>query len=85
MCTNVAHDDFLTVHHELGHIQYFMQYSHQPITFREGGNPGLSALYRNIFYKNGFNKVQGDFLLNLKDSMKPLGMSYLSPLQQQSI
>ncbi|CAL8097157.1 unnamed protein product [Orchesella dallaii] len=41
MCTNIAHDDFLTVHHELGHIQYFMQYSNQPITFREGGNPGF--------------------------------------------
>lgn len=46
MCTNVAHDDFLTVHHELGHIEYFLQYKHQPITFREGGNPGR----RSFFY-----------------------------------
>jgi hypothetical protein len=36
MCSKINFDDFLTVHHELGHIQYFMQYSHQPIGYRDG-------------------------------------------------
>ncbi len=31
-------DDFQTVHHEMGHIQYFMQYSKQPALFRQGAN-----------------------------------------------
>lgn len=34
-------DDFFTVHHELGHIQYFLQYEDQPIMYREGTNPGF--------------------------------------------
>jgi peptidyl-dipeptidase A len=40
-CTRVNMDDFHTVHHELGHIQYFMQYKHQPVIYRDGANPGF--------------------------------------------
>ena len=40
MCTEVNMDDFVTVHHEMGHIQYFMQYRDQPHIFRDGANPG---------------------------------------------
>lgn len=29
------------VHHELGHIQYFLQYQHLPFPYREGANPGF--------------------------------------------
>ena len=41
MCTVLTSGDFQTVHHEMGHIQYFMQYKDQPIEFREGANPGF--------------------------------------------
>ncbi|EFA05307.1 angiotensin-converting enzyme [Tribolium castaneum] len=41
MCTEVNFEDFITIHHEMGHIQYFLQYAKQPITFREGANPGF--------------------------------------------
>ena len=34
MCTRVTFEDFQTVHHELGHIQYFMQYAFQPMFYR---------------------------------------------------
>lgn len=34
-------DDLLTAHHEMGHIQYFLQYKNQPIAFKEGANPGF--------------------------------------------
>jgi peptidyl-dipeptidase A len=46
MCTNVDESDFITVHHELGHIQYFILYNKLPITFRKGANPGLK-IYNN--------------------------------------
>ena len=32
---------FSTIHHEMGHIQYFMAYSDQPGVFREGANSGF--------------------------------------------
>ena len=34
-------DQFFVVHHELGHIQYYLQYQHQPSVYREGANPGF--------------------------------------------
>ena len=44
MCTEVNFDDLVTVHHEMGHIEYFIQYENQPLQFREGGNPGTKYL-----------------------------------------
>lgn len=41
MCTNVNMEDLITVHHEMGHIEYFQQYAHQPQVFRNGANPGF--------------------------------------------
>uniref|UniRef100_A0A671V3H3 Angiotensin-converting enzyme n=1 Tax=Sparus aurata TaxID=8175 RepID=A0A671V3H3_SPAAU len=40
-CTVVTMDDLITVHHEMGHIQYFLQYKDQPVSFRDGANPGF--------------------------------------------
>ncbi|XP_076856780.1 angiotensin-converting enzyme isoform X2 [Brachyhypopomus gauderio] len=40
-CTVVNMDDLITVHHEMGHVQYFLQYMNQPISFRDGANPGF--------------------------------------------
>ncbi|KAJ6660556.1 hypothetical protein lerEdw1_017553 [Lerista edwardsae] len=40
-CTVVNMDDLITVHHEMGHVQYFLQYKDLPITFRDGANPGF--------------------------------------------
>lgn len=41
MCTSVTMDDLVVIHHEMGHIQYYMQYSVQPVPFRDGANPGF--------------------------------------------
>ncbi|XP_059177489.1 angiotensin-converting enzyme-like [Physella acuta] len=38
MCSQVTFDTFRTVHHEMGHIEYFMAYADQPSIFREGAN-----------------------------------------------
>ena len=31
----------MTIHHEIGHIQYYSHYSHLPYAFREAANPGF--------------------------------------------
>lgn len=41
MCTKVNFQDFITIHHEMGHIQYYILYKNQSIVFREGANPGF--------------------------------------------
>ncbi|XP_033732880.1 angiotensin-converting enzyme-like isoform X2 [Pecten maximus] len=41
MCTNVTMDYFETIHHEMGHVQYFMAYENQPVVYRRGANGGF--------------------------------------------
>lgn len=43
-------EDLITVHHEMGHIQYFLQYARQPNVFREGANPGNIHLNYHLLY-----------------------------------
>lgn len=33
--------DFVTVHHEMGHIQYYIQYKDLPPPLHQGANPGF--------------------------------------------
>ncbi|XP_068687414.1 angiotensin-converting enzyme-like [Montipora foliosa] len=40
-CININHNDLVTTHHELGHIQYYLQYWDQPYEYRIGANPGF--------------------------------------------
>ena len=41
MCTAVNQEDLVTVHHEMGHIEYFMRYRNLHWVFRNGANPGF--------------------------------------------
>ncbi|XP_033225312.1 angiotensin-converting enzyme-like isoform X2 [Belonocnema kinseyi] len=40
-CTVNNADSLETAHHEMGHIQYFLQYKDQPTVYKEGANPGF--------------------------------------------
>lgn len=41
MCTNINMEDFIVIHHEMGHIQYYLQYKDLPLPLRTGANPGF--------------------------------------------
>ncbi|KAL7025993.1 hypothetical protein ACKWTF_013731 [Chironomus riparius] len=41
MCTSINQEDYITVHHEMGHINYFILYKDQPLTLRTGANPAF--------------------------------------------
>ena len=41
VCLHDTTDDFITVHHELGHVYYFLAYRNQPFLFRNGANDGF--------------------------------------------
>jgi peptidyl-dipeptidase A len=41
MCTKRNAEDFITIHHELGHNYYQMAYAHQPQLFRSSANDGF--------------------------------------------
>ncbi|KAI5646415.1 angiotensin-converting enzyme domain-containing protein [Phthorimaea operculella] len=40
-CTSITSAFFKTTHHEMGHIQYYMQYKDMPVIYRAGANPGF--------------------------------------------
>jgi peptidyl-dipeptidase A len=40
-CLRDTSDDFITVHHELGHVYYYLAYRNQPFLFRSGANDGF--------------------------------------------
>lgn len=41
MCINPTAEDFTVIHHELGHVYYFLEYKDQPVLFRNGANDGF--------------------------------------------
>ena len=41
MCIKITDEDFMTVHHELGHNFYQRAYNKQPLLFRDGANDGF--------------------------------------------
>ena len=43
-CTQVNMDWLFTTHHEMGHVEYFLEYKDQPTVFRDGANPGRWTL-----------------------------------------
>ena len=49
MCTKVNSDDFVTIHHELGHNYYQRAYKAQPFLYKNGAN-------------DGFHEAIGDFV-----------------------
>ncbi len=41
MCIDITGEDFMTIHHELGHNVYFRAYRNQPFLYRDGANDGF--------------------------------------------
>jgi peptidyl-dipeptidase A len=41
MCITPTAEDFTVIHHELGHVYYFLAYGKQPFLFRNGANDGF--------------------------------------------
>ncbi|CAH2056638.1 unnamed protein product, partial [Iphiclides podalirius] len=46
-CTEVTTQDLISTHHEMAHIQYYLQYAEQPQLFRDGANPAFHEALAN--------------------------------------
>lgn len=40
-CLHASQENLVTVHHEMGHIQYYMSYLKQPFVYRLAANQGF--------------------------------------------
>jgi hypothetical protein len=72
MCTQVNMSDLITIHHEMGHIQYYMHYSVQPVPFR----------YVCTF---SYNHKVVEEMERIPDSMKRLAIQLHLPLPHRHI
>ena len=52
MCTGINLEDLVTIHHEMGHIQYYLQYADKPLQFRSGANNGKKLACSDHWCKN---------------------------------
>ncbi|KAK0165452.1 hypothetical protein PV328_003961 [Microctonus aethiopoides] len=70
-CTKIDMDNLLTAYHEMGHVEYYIQYKNQPIIYRDGANAGfheavgdtisLSAFTLNNFKRIGLLKHSAEY------------------------
>ncbi|XP_023569866.1 angiotensin-converting enzyme-like protein Ace3 isoform X2 [Octodon degus] len=69
-CTEVTLEDLLSIFHQMGHIQYFMQYQNLSLIFHEGANPA-------------FEEAVGSVIALSASSQKHLFSTGLISLQRQ--
>ena len=48
MCIQRNEEDFITIHHELGHIFYYQAYNHLPTLFQGGANDGFHEAFGDL-------------------------------------
>nr|XP_026490653.1 angiotensin-converting enzyme-like [Vanessa tameamea] len=54
-CTEVTMQDLISTHHEMAHIQYYLQYAEQPQLFRDGANPAFHEAVANAATLSVYN------------------------------
>uniref|UniRef100_A0A672UIM6 Angiotensin-converting enzyme n=1 Tax=Strigops habroptila TaxID=2489341 RepID=A0A672UIM6_STRHB len=83
-CTVVNMDDLITVHHEMGHVQYFLQYMDQPISFRDGANPGFHEAVGDVMALS-VSTPKHLHSINLLDEGGELDINYLMSIALDKI
>ncbi|XP_058794125.1 angiotensin-converting enzyme-like [Phymastichus coffea] len=54
-CTKITTEDLVSTHHEMTHIQYYLQYKDQPFIFRSEALPGFHEAVSNAISLSVFN------------------------------
>ncbi|XP_049882463.1 angiotensin-converting enzyme-like [Pectinophora gossypiella] len=54
-CTEVTMQDLISTHHEMAHIQYYLQYAEQPQLFRDGASPAFHEAVANAATLSVYN------------------------------
>ncbi|XP_068083930.1 angiotensin-converting enzyme [Anabrus simplex] len=86
-CTSVTMEDLLALHHEMAHIQYYLQYADQPVVFRTGANPGFhEALGDTIaLYAGNPRHLQRIGLLNNATDDQESTLNYLMSIALEKV
>jgi peptidyl-dipeptidase A len=86
MCIKIDEDNFRTIHHELGHIYYYLAYKDKPILFQGSANDGFHEALGDTVQLSITRKYLQDIKL-LSSSAKPkdADIHYLMQMALQKI
>lgn len=86
MCIKIDEDNFRTIHHELGHIYYYLAYKDKPILFQGSANDGFHEALGDTVQLSITRKYLQDIKL-LSSSTKPkdADVHYLMQMALQKI
>ncbi|XP_037279288.2 angiotensin-converting enzyme-like isoform X2 [Rhipicephalus microplus] len=70
MCTDPSIEQLRTVHHEMGHIEYYMQYKHLHVLLQEGANEGFHEAVGDLIALSVATKTHYEKLNLLKPTDK---------------
>ncbi|MCC6137026.1 MAG: M2 family metallopeptidase, partial [Bdellovibrionaceae bacterium] len=86
MCIQVDEDNFRTIHHELGHIYYYLAYKDKPVLFQGSANDGFhEALGDTVQLSITRKYLQEIGLLNSTTKPKDADVHYLLQMALQKI
>ncbi|WAR04272.1 ACE-like protein [Mya arenaria] len=72
MCTQPNMDSFETIHHEMGHIEYFMAYQNKPTVYRDGANSAFHEAIGDTISLSVMTRRHLDKVLLGKDADQPV-------------
>lgn len=81
-------EQLFTVHHEMGHVQYYLQYKDQPVGYRRGANPGFHEAIGDVLSLS-VSTPKHLHTINLLDNVtsdigKVTEINHIQPLKQMS-
>ncbi|MCB9072759.1 MAG: M2 family metallopeptidase [Bdellovibrionaceae bacterium] len=86
MCIQIDEDNFRTIHHELGHIYYYLAYKDQPVLFQGAANDGFhEAIGDTIQLSITRQYLQDIGLLKSNKAPKDADIHYLLQMALQKI
>ena len=99
MCTEVNLEDLVTIHHEMGHIQYYIQYRDKPLEFRKGANNGKHSwifkthnlqtdltLIFSVSCQNVFPQLRNNYFLGFHEAIgDTMALSVMTPVHMETI
>lgn len=86
MCIKPEEDDFRTIHHELGHIYYYLAYKDQPVLFQGSANDGFHEALGDTIQLSITRKYLQDIgLLSSSSKPKDADIHYLLQMALQKV
>ena len=85
MCIEKNEEDFITIHHELGHIFYYQAYNHIPTVFQAGANDGFHEAFGDLLTLS----ITPDYLVDIgfisKDDAEDAKRDPIALLMKQAL